>query len=263
MDFGIGGRAAVVTGGASGIGLACARRLSSAGARVVIADKREDVERFAQDHGFSGARLDVADENAVDDLANRLHAGGLAPSILVTCAGVLQRPLPPSELSWKEWDLVQNIHLRGTYACCRSFGTRMAESGVGGAIVTISSVSGLRSSPLHSYGPAKAAIVNLTTDLAAEWGRFGVRVNSVAPGFTATPALERGFETATLARGTLEEMSALGRLVDADEVAAAVLFLVSNMASAITGVVLPVDAGFLVTSDWSAYGRSAQIGKRP
>src|SRR5690606_23242291 len=101
-----------------------------------------------------------------------------------------QRPLPPETLSWKEWDLVQRVHLRGTYACCRSVGNRMAVRGRG-SIVTISSISGMRSAPLHSYGPAKAGIISLSECLAAEWGPKGMRVNSVAPGFTHTPALER------------------------------------------------------------------------
>jgi NAD(P)-dependent dehydrogenase (short-subunit alcohol dehydrogenase family) len=258
LEFGIEGRTALVTGGASGIGLACAMRLRAAGAAVIIADRRDGVEEFARERGLAGHRLDVADEAAVESLGDRLRAEGAVPTILVTCAGILQRPFPPAQLSWKEWDLVQDTHVRGTYACCRSFGTMMAEAGAGGSIVTISSVAGLRSSPLHSYGPAKAAIVNLTQDLAAEWGRFGVRVNSVAPGFTATPALGRGFETATLSRRRLEEMSALGRLVEADEIAAAVLYLSSGMASAVTGVVLPVDAGFLVASDWRAYERAGE-----
>jgi NAD(P)-dependent dehydrogenase (short-subunit alcohol dehydrogenase family) len=258
VELGICGRTAFVTGGASGIGLACAIRLNAEGARVVIADKYDRVDEVARTHGFEGHRLDVTDAAAVEGLADRIRANGMVPSILITCAGVLQRPLPPSELSWKEWDLVQSIHVRGTYACCRAFGSMMAESGAGGAIVTISSVAGLRSTPLHSYGPAKAAIVSLTQTLAAEWGRFGVRVNSVAPGFTQTPALERGFDTATLSRRRLEETSALGRLVKADEIAAAALYLVSDMASAVTGVVLPVDAGFLVASDWRAYERAEE-----
>lgn len=254
MEFGLEGRVAIVTGGASGIGLACARRLRSAGAEVVIADRSEDVARVGDDLGFMAMRLDVADECAVDDLAARLDADGSGPSILVTCAGVLQRTLSPDELTWKEWDLVQRVHVRGTYACCRAFGTRMAASGAGGRIVTVSSVAGMRSAPLHSYGPAKAAVIAMTRSLAAEWGRRGVRVNSVAPGFTDTPALDRSFDTATLGRDRLEALSALGRLVGADEVADAALYLASDMASAVTGAVLPVDAGFLVGSDWQAYG---------
>lgn len=254
MELGLEDRVAVVTGGASGIGLACARRLRAEGARVVIVDRSDEAAAVAEGHGFRAARLDVADEDAVDLAAERLASEGVVPSILVTAAGVLQRTLSPRDLTWKEWDIVQRVHVRGTYVCCRAFGGRMAQSGAGGSIVTVSSVAGMRSAPLHSYGPAKAAVMALTRTLAAEWGRKGVRVNSVAPGFTATPALDRSFETATLGRSRLEELSALGRLVDPDEVAASVLYFASDMASAVTGTVLPVDAGFLVGSDWEAYG---------
>jgi NAD(P)-dependent dehydrogenase (short-subunit alcohol dehydrogenase family) len=221
---------------------------------VTIADRSEGVVDIAQAEGFGSAVFDVADEAAVDEAARQLLGKGREPAILVTCAGVLQRTLPPEKLSWKEWDLVQRVHVRGTYACCRAFGSRMAASGAGGSIVTISSVAGMRSAPLHSYGPAKAAVISLTQSLAAEWGRQGVRVNAIAPGFTHTPALDRSFETRTLTAARLAELSALGRLVQPDEIASVVLFLAGDMASAMTGVVLPVDAGFLVGSDWQAYG---------
>lgn len=253
MELGLGGRVALVTGGASGIGLACAERLRGAGAEVVIADRNAAVKSIADGRGCRGVSLDVADEQAVEAIAADLAQSGAMPTILVTCAGVLQRTLPPETLSWSEWDMVQRIHVRGTYACCRAFGSRMAAA-AGGAIVTVSSVAGLRSAPLHSYGPAKAAVAAMTQNLAAEWGRRGVRVNCVAPGFTHTPALERGFETHTLTRDRLETLSALGRLVRPDEIAAAILYLASDMASAVTGAVLPVDAGLLAGSDWEAYG---------
>src|SRR3546814_15136373 len=113
-----------------------------------------------------------------------------------------------------------------------------------GAIVVIASVAGMRSGPLHSYGPAKAAIVNLAECLAGEWGRRGVRVNAVAPGFTETPALDRGFATGTLEPETLAQASALGRLVRAEEIAQAVTLLAPDRAPAITGVTLPVDARY-------------------
>ena len=195
MNLGLEGRMAIVTGGASGIGLACASLLRDAGARVTIADRHESIVEIGGTHGFGSVSLDVTDELAVEKSAEDLLGENCGPVVLVTCAGVLQRTLSPDELSWREWDLVQNVHVRGTYACCKAFGTRMVKSGAGGSIITISSVAGMRSAPLHSYGPAKAAVIAMTKSLAAEWGRDGVRVNSVAPGFTQTPALDRSFET--------------------------------------------------------------------
>lgn len=252
LDFG--DRTALVTGGASGIGRACAVALAAAGAEVVVADRdAAGGEAVARAAGGSFRALDVCDEQAVAAVVAEVEETAGPIDVLVTCAGVLQRTLPPGELSWKEWDLVQRVHLRGTYACCAEVGPRMAARGRG-AIVVIASVAGMRSGPLHSYGPAKAAIVSLAECLAGEWGRRGVRVNAVAPGFTETPALERGFATGTLEAEALAGASALGRLVRAEEIAAAVAFLASDAAAAITGVTLPVDAGYLVATPWQAYG---------
>jgi len=243
------GRVAVVTGGASGIGAACADLLAAHGARVVVADRKPAAKPGA--HAVVG--IDVADENsvaaAVDEIESRI--GPVA--VLVNSAGVLQRTLPPEQLALAEWDFVARVDLRGTYVCCAAFGAPMAARGAG-AIVNIASVAGMRSAPLHSYGPAKAGVIHLSECLAAEWGPKGVRVNTVSPGFTQTPALEKGKATGTLEDATMSASTALGRLIRAEEIAAAVVFLASDLASAITGVNLPVDAGFLVATPWASYG---------
>jgi NAD(P)-dependent dehydrogenase (short-subunit alcohol dehydrogenase family) len=173
--------------------------------------------------------------------------------VLVNSAGVLQRTLPPDELTIEEWDLVARIDLRGTYLCCAAVGAQMARRGRGN-IVNIASVAGMRSGPLHSYGPAKAGVISLTECLAGEWGPAGVRVNAVSPGFTRTPALETGVERGVLDPGRLAQASALQRLVKPEEIAAAVVFLASDLASGITGVNLPVDVGYLVATPWQSYG---------
>src|SRR5690606_10998304 len=103
---------------------------------------------------------------------------------------------------------------------------------------------------LHGYGPAKAAVISLTTTLAGEWGPRGVRVKTVSPGFTRTEALEKGIEAGALDAATLSQPSALRRLVEPGEIAAAVAFLLGPEASGITGVNLPVDAGYLAGVTW-------------
>jgi NAD(P)-dependent dehydrogenase (short-subunit alcohol dehydrogenase family) len=243
----------VVTGGASGIGEACARFFAARGGDVVIADKQFDAaQSVAAQIGARAVRLDVSDDENVRNVA--LGIDDKTPvAVLVNCAGILQRTLPPGELSMKEWDLVVRVDLRGTYLCCAEFGQRMADRR-SGAIVNIASISGMRSGPLHGYGPAKAGVINLSECLAAEWGPRGVRVNTVSPGFTQTPALEKGIATKVLEPEAMSVNSALGRLVQPGEIAAAVGFLASDLASGITGVNLPVDVGYLVATPWINYG---------
>ncbi len=243
----------VVTGGASGIGEACCRLLASRGGNVVVADKNVDKARaLASEIGGRAEYLDVGDDECVSRLA--LSIDELTPiNGLINCAGILQRPLPPGNLTMKEWDLVLRIDLRGTYLCCVAFGELMAKRH-SGSIVNIASVSGMRSGPLHGYGPAKAGVIHLSECLAAEWGPRGVRVNTVSPGFTETPALNKGINTGVLQSNAMSTNSALGRLVQPEEVAAAAAFMTSEFASGITGVNLPVDVGYLVATPWANYG---------
>lgn len=247
-------RIAVVTGAASGIGEACARALAASGAMVVLADRNlDDAQRIAAEIGGHAVAIDVGDDASVKAAAAEILAKLGHVDVLVNSAGVLQRTLPPGELSMKEWDFVSRIDLRGTYLCCAEFGQAMAARR-SGAIVNIASVAGMRSGPLHAYGPAKAGVISLGECLAAEWGPSGVRVNTVSPGFTVTPALAKGIHTQTLQETEMQAASALNRLVQPVEIAAAVLFLASPAASAVTGINLPVDCGYLVATPWASYG---------
>lgn len=251
---GISGITAIVTGGGSGIGAACAAALADAGARVCVLDRSE--ERAGAQAVAVGGRAyvcDVADEAKVEQTIAAIEKEEGPIAALVNAAGILQRILPPDKLTLDEWDAILRVDLRGIYLTCATAGTRMARRGKG-AIVNVASVSGMRSAPLHGYGPAKAGVIQLGECLAAEWGRVGVRVNTVSPGFTDTPALQKSFALGALDRARLTEASALGRLVAPAEIAAAVLFLCSDLASGITGVNLPVDVGYLVAAPWGAYG---------
>lgn len=248
------GRVALVTGGASGIGLACAERLRTRGATVVIADI--DAGRAAEVAGRIGAQgfgLDVVDRDAVAALHARLAAQGLQVDRLVNCAGIVQDPLPPDALAHDTWRRVMAVDLEGTYACCAEFGSAMARRG-GGAIVNIASVAGMRSMPLHAYSPAKAGVISLGESLAAEWGRSGVRVNTVSPGYTVTAALQGQIDKGLRDPEKLKANSALGVLIRPEHIAAAIVFLLSDDAQMVTGINLPVDAGWLVAGSWSTFG---------
>lgn len=197
--------------------------------------------------------MDVTSDESIEAAAASTVQDVGPVDILVTSAGVLQSPLSPHALDVDAFDRVMNIDQRGTYLTCRAFGTRMAQRG-SGAIVNIASVAGLRSTPLHSYTPAKAAVIAITECLAAEWGRSGVRVNAVAPGHTLTPALQAEVDRGERDVDALAANTALGRLATPEDIANAVCFLVSDAAGAITGVSLPIDAGWLVGGSWTSYG---------
>jgi NAD(P)-dependent dehydrogenase (short-subunit alcohol dehydrogenase family) len=248
-------RVVVVTGGASGIGAACSAVLARQGWSVVVADIAEDPGRaVAHQVGGEFLAIDVGDEQAVEVAATRAEELHGPVRALVNSAGVIQKPLRPEDLSMETWDRVVHIDQRGTYVACLAFGRRMAARGDGGAIVNIASVAGSRSMPLHSYTPAKAAVISMTACLAAAWGRDGIRVNSVSPGYTATPALQAEIDAGRRDVSLLAGNTTLNRLVRPDEIGEAVAFLLSPAASAITGIDLPVDCGWLAGSTWNTYG---------
>lgn len=245
---------AVVTGGASGIGRATAHVLRRDGYMVWVADiNLESSKSVAGKVEGEAFYLDVSDENSIQDLVATAASRDIVPHVLVNCAGIIQAAVTPDQLPQEDWDRVTNIDWRGTYICCREFGGKMAEAGRG-AIVSIASIAAMRSVPLHAYGPAKAAVVAMTQNMASEWGRSGVRVNSVSPGFTLSPPIIEAIKSGARSEEALASQSAMGRLVKPEEVANTIAFLCSDKASAITGVNLPVDAGWLVAGSWETYG---------
>ncbi len=243
----------VVTGAASGIGEACSRVLAAKGWRVVLVDiDLAGAQRVAAAVGGPAYSGDVGDAAAMQALAARIESEVGPVYGLVNSAGILAVPLAPESLSLEDWDRVIHIDQRGTYVASLAFAKHMTARRAG-AIVNIASIAGLRSFPLHAYAPAKAAVISITECLATEWGRCGVRVNAVSPGFTLTPALQAKIDAGERDAAALAATSALGRLVEPRDCGYAVAFLLSEEASAITGVNLPVDAGWLVRGSWQSY----------
>lgn len=248
----------VITGGGGGIGAACARRLSAEGWRVVVCDIDGAAARSVADEVGGVARaLDIADPQAVEATAAWVEAEVGPCAALVACAARLENPHPPDHQDVVEWRRVMDVNAGGSFHTCRAFGTRMVARGAG-AIVTIASITALGSSPLVAYGPSKAAVVAMTQNLAVAWGRKGVRVNCVAPGPTLTPAVLASHARGERSPQAMQRATALGRLVQPEEIAAPVAFLLSPGAAAITGVILPVDAGVMVTGLWQMYGGAPQ-----
>ncbi len=123
-----------------------------------------------------------------------------------------------------------------------------------GCVINISSIAGMASLPLVVYGPAKSAVIMLTKILAAEWGKYNVRVNAIAPGYTLTPLLKERIERGERNPELLKRRTPMGVLIEPEDIAEAALFLASDKARFITGVTLPVDGGFLADGGWVAYG---------
>lgn len=241
-----------VTGGASGIGAAVVRVLCAAGISTVSLDLRSPTEPVAGSRHFD---VDVTDDAAVRDTLDLAEEQVGPLNGLVNAAGILGKVHPPERLRLSDWERELNVDLTGTYIVASLTGQRMATRG-GGSIVNIASVAGMTSAPTHAYSAAKAGVISLTRTLAMAWGRKGVRVNAVSPGFTLTAALQKGMAAGVLDEQRMADAAALGRLLHPDEVAQAVLWLLSPASSGVTGINLPVDAGFLAGVTWPAYGEN-------
>jgi NAD(P)-dependent dehydrogenase (short-subunit alcohol dehydrogenase family) len=242
----------LVTGGSRGIGAATATLLAQQGRRVVIADIAPEALPGTQTILWA-EQLDVANESAVVSGVAAIEAVHGPISGLVNAAGIFGKMHAVERVRMDNWDREINIDLRGTFLVARSAGERMAKRRHG-AIVNVASVAGMTSGPIHAYTAAKAGVIQLTQTLAAEWGRAGVRVNAVSPGFTRTIALEAGIASGALDKDRLARNTAMNRLVEPTEVAHAIAWLLSTASSGVTGINLPVDAGFLAGSTWDAYG---------
>lgn len=242
----------LVTGGSRGIGAATATLLADQGQRVVITDIAPEPLPGTRTILWS-APFDVASEGAVISGVTDIEAAHGPITGLVNAAGVFGKMHPVGRVRMDQWDREVNIDLRGTFLVARSVGERMAKRRRG-AIVNVASVAGMTSGPIHAYTAAKAGVIQITQTLAAEWGRTGVRVNAVSPGFTRTAALEAGIASGALNKERLARNAAMDRLVEPIEVAQAIAWLLSPMSSGVTGINLPVDAGFIAGSTWDAYG---------
>jgi NAD(P)-dependent dehydrogenase (short-subunit alcohol dehydrogenase family) len=199
------------------------------------------------------ASFDVASEGTVIAGIADIEAAHGPVTGLVNAAGVFGKMHRIERVRMEQWDREINIDLRGTFLVARSVGVRMAKRRHG-AIVNVASIAGMTSGPIHAYTAAKAGVIQITQTLAAEWGRAGVRVNAVSPGFTRTATLEAGISSGTLNEELLSRPTAMNRLVEPIEVAQAIAWLLSPASSGVTGINLPVDAGFIAGASWSAYG---------
>lgn len=245
-------RVFVITGGAGGIGRATAQTLARSGGRVVITDVDQDagtrtVREVAEATGgeLRFEPLDVTDSDAVDTLAQKLEDEGWPVYGLMANAGIAPSS-PAAEYSDELWNKTVAINLNGVFWCCRDFGKRMITRGAG-AIVITSSIAGFNvvTPEKHvAYGATKAAVAHLAKLLGVEWAQDGVRVNAIAPGYTATPILDKLKEESPETYQTWLARTPVGRLNTPEEIAQSAAFLFSDQANGITGTILHVDGGY-------------------
>jgi NAD(P)-dependent dehydrogenase (short-subunit alcohol dehydrogenase family) len=235
-----------VTGGASGIGAATVSRLRRDGMKVAAVDV--DAGRLAQVDADFRARADVTSEEAIAGAVDESAAalGGL--DVAVACAGVAGRGTVP-ETPLQEWEGVFAVNVRGVYLTAKAAIPHLCGAG-GGAIVIVASQLGLvAAAGAAAYCASKGAVVQLTRAMAVDHAGEGIRVNCVCPGPTVTPLLEDYFELAAdpaEERRRYEQAQAHGRLIEPEEIADAIAYLVSPAASSTIGAALVVDGGYSI-----------------
>jgi len=245
------GKIVLVTGGGNGIGRASSRAFAAAGARVAVIDRDgAAAERVAGEisNRASWHQLDVADGEAFAKLANAIAAREGGIDVLVNAAGTITRQTIAA-MPATDWDRIMAVNLRGPFNGTQAVIPHLKQRG-GGAIVNIASIAGRRISfgGGANYSASKAGLLGFTRHAAYELAPDKIRVNAVCPGPTATgfgggeiPSAEKKAERAT--------KIPMGRMVEPEDIADAVLFLASDLARMVTGIALDVDGGVLISND--------------
>lgn len=250
--FGLDGRVVVVTGGASGLGAAFSKGLAGAGATVVIADIDEKLagEVVAEIESTGGEAefrsIDVTDVPAVNAFADALVDGHGRVDVLVNSAGAAHRS-SIEDFAEEAYDRILALNLKGTYFMSQAIGRKMIGQG-NGSIINIASIGGFIAYPHASaYLASKGGVVQTTRSFALEWIGHGVRVNAIAPGLCETPLLKKVLASSgsTTTTDFIQRRMLRDRLIQPDELIAAVIFLAGDGAAKVTGHTLVVDDGYL------------------
>src|SRR6478609_4511290 len=246
--FDLSGKTAIVIGGSRGIGKEMAEALAEAGANLMLCARRAEwlddtVEEF-RSRGFSVAGLtcDVSKpeevQSVIDETVNKFGA----IDILVNNAGVSWGAMP-EDMPLEKWQMVLDVNLTGCFLMAQAVGREMLKHG-SGSIINIASISGITSSangPFYSgYVASKAGLIGLTRELAASWGRKGIRVNAIAPGFFHSRLADAVID---IYEGSIRENNVIPRVGRAGELKGVAVFLASEASSYITGQTIVVDGG--------------------
>jgi len=251
----LGGRLAVVTGGAGGIGGACSEALAGAGARVVVADVDADLAEGrvaairAQGGDAESVVTDVRDATAVRVLAEHVLDTGTV-DVLVNNVGHYLQPTPFLQSDEEHWRALHDVNVQHVFRCTRAFVPAMVERGTG-SVVNVTSVEGLRGYPPDPvYAAYKAAVTHFTRCLALEVGGTGVRVNAIAPDVTQTAQVDYDAMVPEELRDRWSIWVPVGRMGMPADNADVVLFLASDLSRFVTGHVIPTDGGTVVAGGW-------------
>jgi NAD(P)-dependent dehydrogenase (short-subunit alcohol dehydrogenase family) len=245
-------KVAAVTGAASGIGQETARLMAREGARVALLDVDlqgcEATSHEIHEHGGTALPLtcDVTDPESVEKAFAEVEQSLGAVDVLHANAGI-ELLAPALDTTVEDWDRVHAVNCRGVFLCVRAALAQMVPNERGSIVITASTAGMAGAQAQAAYGSAKAAVVNLAKNVAIDYARHGVRSNAVAPAIVNTPLIAKSYGTEPTPE-MLELMGRMhpdGRIATATDVAEAVLFLVSDVASHITGQVLVVDGGIL------------------
>ncbi len=246
--FDLSGKVAVVTGGSGGLGKAAAMGLASFGADVVVTSRRiSPLEEVAEEIEKLGRKAlpvscDVVQEESVNAMVEKTIGEFGRLDIMLTSAGIAKRA-PAEEMSLEDWQEVMDTNVKGTFLCCQAAARQMIQQGAG-KVITVSSVRGLLGHPLGyaAYGTSKGAINLLTRQLAVEWAKYKINVNSIAPCIFWTPLTEPVLSDEKKAKIFLDRIP-WGRAAEPEDFIGTVAYLASAASDFVTGQIIYVDGG--------------------